>query len=134
MRPPVSRPRPRQVLGATVLAMLVAALLLLLAAGPVLGHEHKAANAHQGEGQVLAHGQNHPRFLDTDPGAAVVFMSCEEFGDIPGQSPVGPAWYGLETAHHGPDAATPGKSDGCYMIEGGLSPLNPASVSNDAIE
>jgi hypothetical protein len=112
--------------------MLVASFLLVAAAAPVLAHEHKAANAHQGEGQVLANGQNHPRFVQ-DP-VTLEWMSCETFGDIPMQSPVGPAWYGLETAHHGPDAATPGKGDGCYMIEGGLSPLNPASVSNDAIE
>ena len=41
-----------------------------------------------------------------------------------------PAWYGLEVAHHGPDASEPGLSDGCYMIEGGVHPgtqdRNPA--------
>lgn len=134
MKPTVLDQSAQRVLGALIIATLVAASVLLLAGAPVVAHEHKAANAHQGEGQVLANGQNHPRFVDTDPGQAVLFMSCEEFGDIPMQSPVGPAWYGLETAHHGPDAATPGKGDGCYMIEGGLSPLNPASVSNEAIE
>lgn len=104
--------------------------LLVATALPALGHEHEAARAHRGEGQVLANGQNHPRFLADADGK---FQSCEEFGDIPAQSPIGPAWYGLETAHHGPDAGTPGKADGCYMIEGGLSPLNPLSVRNPAI-
>jgi hypothetical protein len=134
MKPSVLEQSPQGVLGATLISALVATLVLLLGIAPVAAHEHKAANAHQGEGQVLGNGQNHPRFLDTDPGQSVLFVSCEEFGDIAGQSQIGPAWYGLETAHHGPDAATPGKGDGCYMIEGGLSPLNPASVSNEAIE
>jgi hypothetical protein len=30
----------------------------------------------------------------------------------------GPAGYGLETAHHGPDAGRPGKGDGCYAVAG----------------
>ena len=33
-----------------------------------------------------------------------------------------PAGYGLEVAHHGPDASGHGNSDGCYMIEGGVHP------------
>lgn len=105
--------------------------LVLAGALPAAAHEHEAARAHRGEGQVLANGQNHPRFLTFDDTGRL--RSCESYGDIPGQSPIGPAWYGLETAHHGPDAGTAGKGDGCYMIEGGLSPLNPDSVRNPAI-
>jgi hypothetical protein len=41
---------------------------------------------------------------------------------------------GLETAHHGPDAGDPGRGDGCYQIEGRLSPLDPASDRNPGIE
>ena len=59
------------------------------------------------------------------------FISCDTNRLLPGY---GPAWYGLETAHHGPDATGKGKSDGCYQIEGGLSPLNPASDRNPAID
>jgi hypothetical protein len=36
---------------------------------------------------------------------------------------------GLETAHHGPDAGTPGKGDGCYAVEDDAPPprdTNPA--------
>ena len=34
----------------------------LWAAQPVLAHVHGAEPAHQGDGQVLANGQNHPGF------------------------------------------------------------------------
>jgi hypothetical protein len=77
--------------------------------------------------QVIANGQNHPAFVLIDG----EFISCDEFTHLPGY---GPAWYGIETAHHGPDAATPGKGDGCYMIENGLSPLNPDADRNPAIK
>lgn len=38
----------------------------------------------------------------------------------------GPAGYGLETAHHGPDAGKPGKSDGCYAVAGNPVDGSPA--------
>lgn len=44
-----------------------------------------------------------------------------------------PAWYGLEVAHHGPDASGEGISDGCYMVEGGLHPGDPDADRNPAI-
>lgn len=53
---------------------------------------------------VLANGQNH--------GPIVNGTSCG--GD--------PAGYGLETAHHGPDAGTSGKGDGCYQTTGSVPP------------
>ena len=34
----------------------------LWAAHPVLAHVHEVERAHQGDGQVLANGQNHPGF------------------------------------------------------------------------
>ena len=54
--------------------------------------------------QVLAHEQNHGPFVSG--------VTCG--GD--------PAAYGLESAHHGPDAGTPSKADGCYMTTGGVAP------------
>lgn len=104
-----------QVVAGTVL--LVGAL-----ANPAWGHTHKAEPAHGGEGQVLANGQNHPAF---DP---VTFESCESGVLLPG---FGPAWYGLETAHHGPDSGDPGKGDGCYQAD--ASPLGPDDDQNPAI-
>ena len=96
---------------------------------PTSAHDHYAqpaagAGPHDQRGQVLANSQNHPRFVGA--------TSCESNGPIPGDS-VGPAWYGLETAHHGPDSGEPGRADRCYTTASGLSPLNPASDRNPAI-
>lgn len=92
---------------------LVAVGSLLTMAAPVAAHPHVTSVAHQGDGQVLANGQNHGPFVSG--------VSCG--GD--------PAAYGLETAHHGPDAGTPGRADGCYMTTGGVAP--GADVENPVI-
>jgi hypothetical protein len=62
---------------------------------------------------VLANAQNHAPFVNG--------VSCG--GD--------PAAYGLETAHHGPDAGTPGNGDGCYQTTGSVPPA--ADVANPVI-
>jgi hypothetical protein len=98
------------------------ALLALAVAVPASAHPHYAAPGQDGAGQVLANGQNHPRFLANGDGT---FSSCVAYGPIPGQS-IGNAWYGLETAHHGPDSGAPGKSDGCFVADG-----NPALGQDD---
>jgi hypothetical protein len=77
-----------------LIGAIVAAALLLPAAGPVAAHAHYAENGQAGDGQVLANGQNHPRFLPNGDGT---FSSCESYGPVPGSS-IGNAWYGLETA------------------------------------
>lgn len=87
-----------------LVALVAASALAVAIAGPVSAHPHKSSVAHQGAGQVLANGQNHGPFVSG--------VSCG--GD--------PAAYGLETAHHGPDAGDPGKGDGCYMTTGGVAP------------
>jgi hypothetical protein len=106
--------------------MAVAGTLLLATALPVAAHDHYSANGQAGAGQVLANGQNHPRFLPNGDGT---FSSCVANGPVPGDS-IGPAWYGLETAHHGPDSGDPGKAEGCYMADGspaaGQDDQNPA--------
>ncbi len=71
--------------------------------------------------QTLANGQNHPGFQPVNGDG--LRLSCE--GTLePANS--GPAGYGLETAHHGPDAGTPGKADGCYATVGNPVDNNPA--------
>lgn len=66
-------------------------------------HEHVVRTPNHD--QYIANGQNHAPFKDG--------VSCESTeGDPRGLAD--PAGYGLETAHHGPDAGTPGKGDGCY--------------------
>ena len=71
------------------------------------------AHPHNVKGQPIANGQNHPAFING--------QSCESFGPA-STTPIGPAWYGLETAHHGPDAGTRGRADGCYETTGRVPP------------
>ena len=76
---------------------------------------------------VIANGQNHPAFVfDAATGK---FVSCMTNTLLPG---FGPAWYGLETAHRGPDSLTPGKGDGCYAAD--ASPLGEDDDVNPAID
>lgn len=95
--------------------ILLAGLAALWLAADASAHVHEAEPAHQGDGQVLANGQNHPGFVGN--------LSCEGTNE-PADS--GPAGWGLETAHHGPDAGDPGKDDGCYQREGVPDDENPA--------
>lgn len=113
-------------LGRLLVGLTALGALLLVTAVPVAAHAHFAEFGQAGDGQVLANGQNHPRFLPNGDGT---FSSCESYGPVPGSS-IGNAWYGLETAHHGPDSGDPGKGDGCYTADGspgaGQDDQNPA--------
>lgn len=89
-----------------------------LGAATMLVGQTAYAHPHQvvtpgNDGQVIADGQNHPRFIDG--------ISCEWYGAAAGGD-IGPAWYGLETAHHGPDAGDAGRGDGCYETTGAVPP------------
>ena len=87
-------------MGLRLLALAGSTAALAVAnALPAAAHPHQVSVAHQGQGQVIANGQNHGPFRNG--------VSCG--GD--------PAAYGLETAHHGPDSGTPGKADGCYEAD-----------------
>ena len=80
--------------------------LTVLVAGPVVAHPHVVETGNASF-VFLANGQNHAPFSNG--------LSCGA-GD--------PAGYGLETAHHGPDAGTPGKGDGCYKVDGTVPALD----------
>lgn len=108
-----------------VQVVLGAILLVGAFANPALAHRHQAEPA-PGEGPFLANGANHPAFMDEDEDGKP--ESCESYTLPPD---FGPAWYGLETAHHGPDSGDPGKGDACY--EADASPLSPADDQNPAI-
>ena len=102
-------------LGLRLLALACSTTAIVLANPlPAVAHPHQVSVAHQGQGQVIANGQNHGPFSREG-------VSCG--GD--------PAAYGLETAHHGPDAGTPGKADGCYQTTGGVPPSQ--DVANPVI-
>ena len=74
-----------------------------------------------GDVVVVANGQNHSGVQDEDGDG--LRNSCEGTLDSDNN---GPAGYGLETAHHGPDAGTPGKADGCFATVGDPVGNNPA--------
>lgn len=99
--------------------MIAAALATVAVAGSVAAHPHTVSTP--SHDQVLASGQSHPGFQPIN--ADGLRLSCEGVLQ-PANS--GPAGYGLETAHHGPDAGTPGKADGCYATLGNPQDNNPA--------
>ncbi len=97
-----------------------------MAASPASAHVHQVGD------QVIANGQHHPvftRVAGTDQGTA-----CDTSAG-PGGAQIGPAWYGLETAHHGPDTGTAGKGDGCYQTAvsstGRVVPINDTNPAID---
>jgi hypothetical protein len=100
-------------------AAAMAALAALTLTGSVAAHPHVVSNP--SHDQVLANGQNHPGFQPVD--ADGLRVSCE---GVLEPANAGPAGYGLETAHHGPDAGSPGKADGCYATVGDPQDDNPA--------
>lgn len=103
-----------------IVVATIAALAVFFAAWPASAHPHEVTKGN-GEVVVLANGQNHPGFQPENEDG--LRLSCE--GTLePANS--GPAGYGLETAHHGPDAGNPGKADGCYATEGDPQDNNPA--------
>ena len=102
----------------TLTIFAAAGLLLLLSATAASAHPHVAENA--AHTQLLANGQNHPSFAPLNGDG--LRLSCAGVLE-PADS--GPAGYGLETAHHGPDAGEPGKADGCFAVQGNPTDSNP---------
>jgi hypothetical protein len=105
----------RRIILIALLALLMTAMVALLGAGTAAAHPHEVSTP--SHDQVIANGQNHPGYV-TDSEAGVI-TSCEGVNE-PADS--GPAGYGTETAHHGPDAGTSGKGDGCYAVEDDAPP------------
>jgi hypothetical protein len=103
-------------------AMLAALTLLAASTAVASAHSHVIGS----NGQVIANGQNHYAFVMQGDGT---FLTCDTFTALANQ---GPAWFGLETAHHGPDSGDPGKGDGCYAAD--ASPLSEADDVNPAID
>ena len=99
--------------------VLVGTVAAFGAAAPAAAHVHVAENA--AHVQQLANGQNHPGFQPAN--AAGLRLSC---AGVLEPANAGPAGFGLETAHHGPDAGTPGKADGCYAVVGNPMDGSPA--------
>lgn len=110
----------RSTRSAVVTGVVMAGVLTTGAGGgTVSAHPHDVNNPNHA--QTLADGQNHPGFQPID--SEGLRVSCAGVLEPPDS---GPAGYGLETAHHGPDAGTPGKADGCYAVVGNPVDNNPA--------
>jgi hypothetical protein len=103
-------------------ALGAAVMLLAVSVSAVSAHPHTIGR----NGQVIANGQNHYGFVMQADGT---FLSCDTFTPL---ANLGPAWFGLETAHHGPDSGAPGRGDGCYLADS--SPLGEADDVNPAID
>jgi hypothetical protein len=95
--------------------LVTAALFAGLTFAPATAFAHPHIVSNPSHDQALANGQNHPGFVGN--------VSCEGVNEPAGS---GPAGYGLETAHHGPDSGTPGKGDGCYQRDAPPDDQNPA--------
>ena len=105
---------------AAVVFGLVLQVVSLSLAGSVSAHKHSVTTGND-EVVYIANEQNHPGFVDQGDGT---ISACEGVNEPPN---AGPAGYGLETAHHGPDL-DPGNGDGCYTTYGPAPPAddNPA--------
>jgi hypothetical protein len=104
----------RRIILLALLALLMTAMLAVLGAGTAAAHPHEVSTP--SHDQELANGQDHPAFAVDETGLST--QCAGENSD--------PAGYGLETAHHGPDAGTPGKGDECYATEAPPQDNNPA--------
>ncbi|MDP9358414.1 MAG: hypothetical protein M3R02_24625 [Chloroflexota bacterium] len=105
--------------------IVAAAFLAALGVGATASaHPHQVTTG-DGEVVVIANGQNHPGFVFNP--ATGQYESCEGVSEPPNS---GPAGYGLETAHHGPDQGTPGTADDCFALDGAPA----ANDNNPAID
>lgn len=93
--------------------VMAAAGVAAIVGGMVAMAAPAGAHVHTVNGQPIANGQHHPIFTSIGNNQGT---SCDT-SPGPGGAAVGPAWYGLEVAHHGPDTGTAGKADGCYQTE-----------------
>lgn len=111
----------KRVRRAAAAGVLVGGLTLATAA-PTWAHSHVIGS----NGQVIADGQNHYAFVAQGDGT---YLSCDTFTPL---ANLGPAWFGVETAHHGPDSGDAGKGDGCYLAD--AAPTGEADDVNPAID
>lgn len=107
-----------------VLLIVTVVLATVGSATTATAHWHFVTTGN-GEIVYIAGEQNHNRFVLQADGT---YLSC----DTTPLPDTGPAGYGLETAHHGPDTGTPGKGDGCYQMDG--HPTDENFDTNPAID
>src|SRR3712207_1799179 len=109
----------------STIALLMTAMLAVLGAGTAAAHPHVVNNPNHS--QEIANGQLHPAF--TYDAATNTSTSCDTSA-----TPGDPAFYGLESAHHGPDAGDPGKDEGCYAATEEPNGAPPPPDTNPAVD
>lgn len=115
--------RARTALRALVAGLVITPAAMALWAGPASAHAIHHVKTGNGGTQQLANDRNH---------GAVVFVSglalfCVDAGEaVNSGNTLSGAMYGIETAHHGPDAQGNGLSDGCYATTTPITDNNPA--------
>ena len=116
--------------GRTALRFLVAGLMITPAAaalwaGPASAHAIHHVKTGNGGTQQLANDRNHGAVdFVSSPGLA---LFCVDAGEaLNSGNTLSGAMYGIETAHHGPDAQGNGLSDGCYATTTPITDNNPA--------
>jgi hypothetical protein len=113
-----------------LLIIMVVTTVALGTAPVASAHKHFVETGDGGE-QYIANEQNHPGFSAPDENG--LRTSCD--GQLIPADGVGAAWYGLETAHHGPDRGAPGRGDDCYTTASDTTqPGNPLVDNNPAID
>lgn len=111
---------------------LLIVMIVALGTAPIAtAHKHFVETGNGGD-QYIANEQNHPGFSAPDENG--LRTSCD--GQLIPAGGVGAAWYGLETAHHGPDLGAPGRGgDGCYTAASDTTQAgNPLVDNNPAID
>lgn len=106
---------------------------ILSVAGAAYAHPHSTESS----GQFLANGASHPGFTEVETGYYVssgfdVYVDSQVELNGPSANSAN-SGYGLETAHHGVDQGTPGKTDDEYAGYGPTGGKSP-SDSNPAIK
>src|SRR4030065_475926 len=97
-----------------MLRIVVLVSMLALAIAPLAGTAGPAAaHPHEANGQVIANGQNHPKFeilsgVDFDGDGVIEGLSCDSFGAASGGG-LGPAGDGVGAGPPRPAARGPGR-------------------------
>jgi hypothetical protein len=94
--------------------IILLATVALLGAGTAAAHPHEVSNP--SHDQKIAKGQNNPGFVSDSESGLITMCEC-----VLEPADSGPAGYGLEMDHRGPDAGTPGKGDGSVLLGGRVS-------------
>lgn len=117
--------RRRATLRSALAGLAITTGALALWAPPASAHAVHHVKTGNGGSQVLANGRNHGALDFTTVSGLALF--CVDLGEaLNSGNTLSGAMYGIETAHHGPDAQGNGRSDGCYATTTPITDNSPA--------